>query len=223
MTASGFAIGSLPPRLDARITERCDAISTAHISDSMGRLPGSSRLRGWHGTDKLVGSALTVRVRSGDNLMIHKALDLALPGHVIVVEGGGDTSRALVGELMMLYARTRGVVGFVIDGAIRDVAQFRRYAFPCYALASTHRGPYKEGPGQINVPVTVDGMIVNPGDLIVADEDGVVAVSAAEVDMVLDLATRKLEHEKRVIEAIRSGRSNREWIDKAIAARTGGS
>ncbi|MDQ0137776.1 RraA family protein [Neorhizobium galegae] len=212
----------MPALMDAALIERCQSLSTTHISDSMGRLQGADALRPFHGVSKLAGTAVTVKVRPGDNLMIHKALDLASGGHVIVVDGEGDMGRALLGELMMLYARSRGIVGFVVDGAIRDVAKFREYDYPCFARGNTHRGPYKDGPGQINVPVCIDGMVVNPGDLVVGDEDGLLAIPAADAESVIAAAWQKAKDEERTIEAIANGRSSRAWVDDAIAAKTGG-
>ena len=121
----------------------------------------------------MAGPALTVKTRPGDNLMLHKALDLAEPGDVIVVDAGGDLTNAIIGEIMSGYAASRGLGGIVINGAIRDAGALRRASFPVYAAGVTHRGPYKDGPGEINVPIAIDGMVIEPGDLIVGDEDGV--------------------------------------------------
>lgn len=160
--------------VDPAIIEAFRSAATAVISDNLHRLPGSVGLRAFHRGAKLVGTALTVRVRAGDNLAIHQALNIAQPGDVIVVDGGGDTSRALIGEIMKAIAESRGAAGFVIDGAIRDAGAFAASDFPCYARAAIHRGPYKNGPGEINVPVSVGGWIVSPGDVVVGDEDGIV-------------------------------------------------
>jgi RraA family protein len=219
MNASGIEILPVLPCIDDALTARFRHLATSVVSDSMGRLPGSCNLRAYHGTRALVGTALTVVVRSGDNLLIHNALDLALPGHVLIIDGGADVSRALVGELMMLYARSRGVTGFVVDGAIRDVARFRAHDFPCFARGASHRGPYKDGPGRINVPICIDGMVVNPGDLVFADEDGVVCVPRDAVEGVLAAAERKQSDEQRTIEAISNGTSDREWINKALTSK----
>ena len=126
---------------------------TSVISDNLARLPGAVGLRPFHRGSKLVGIAFTVRTRPGDNLAIHRALELVGPGDVIVVDGGGDETRALVGEIMKTIAEYRGAAGYVIDGAIRDVAAFAASDFPCFARTAIHRGPYKSGPGEINVPV----------------------------------------------------------------------
>ena len=149
------------------------------ISDNLARLPGAVGLRPFHRGSKLVGVAFTVRTRPGDNLAIHRALELVGPGDVIVVDGGGDETRALVGEIMKNIAEYRGAAGYVIDGAIRDVAAFAASDFPCFARTAIHRGPYKSGPGEINVPVSIGGSVISPGDIVVGDEDGVVSFPAA--------------------------------------------
>lgn len=153
-------------------------VATSIVSDNMARLAGATGLLPYHGSGTMVGTALTVKTRHGDNLAIHAALKLARPGDVIVVDGGGDISQALIGEIIMTHAQSIGVAGFVIDGAIRDVAAIRASDLPCYARGVTHKGPYKNGPGAINVPVSVGGMVINPGDLILGDDDGIVAVPA---------------------------------------------
>ena len=127
--------------------------SLSVISDNLDRLPGVVGLQPFHRSGRMAGTALTVRTRAGDNLAVHHALELVKPGDVIVVDGGGDITRALVGEIMKDIALHRGAAGFVIDGAIRDVAAFRASDFPCFARGVIHRGPYKTGPGAINVPV----------------------------------------------------------------------
>ncbi|MBD9596397.1 RraA family protein [Ensifer sp. ENS05] len=188
-----------PAPVPSHLVEAYRSIVTPHISDNLERLPGSVGLAPLNKA-KLVGTAVTVHTRHGDNLMIHQALDNARPGDVIVVDGGGDVSQALVGEIMMRKAIKRGIVGFVIFGAVRDVAAFRASDFPCYTLGVTHKGPYKNGPGNINVPVVIGGMVVNPGDLIVGDEDGLIAISP-ELAISLLPAIRTVEEKEAAIMA----------------------
>src|SRR5262249_40916221 len=159
---------------------------TSIISDNLSRLPGCVGLRAFHRGGRLVGTAFTVRTRPGDNLAIHEALALAGTGDVIVVDGGADDTRALVGEIMKTIAEYGGIAGFVIDGAIRDAAAFGASDFPCFARAAIHRGPYKNGPGEINVPVSIGGCVVSPGDLVVGDGDGVVAFAASVAEPVIE-------------------------------------
>ncbi|NEW90735.1 RraA family protein [Rhodopseudomonas sp. BR0M22] len=192
---------------DAGLIEAFKTAATAIISDNLGRLPGAVGLRAFHRADRvMVGTALTVSTRAGDNLAIHKALDMVRPGDVIVVDGGGDTSRALVGEIMMTIAQVRGAAGYVIDGSIRDCGAFARADFPCFAKTAIHRGPYKNGPGEINVPVTVGGMVVEPGDIVVGDEDGVVAFPQSIATELLQAVRAQESREAEILQSIREGR-----------------
>ncbi|WP_233838040.1 RraA family protein [Paraburkholderia sp. ZP32-5] len=209
----GFRILPMPAAIPADTVDAFRSIVTPHISDNMHRLCGVVGLQRYHREKKLVGRALTVKVRSGDNLMIHKAIDIAEPGDVIVVDGGADLTQALVGELMQMHAQVRGVAGFVIDGAIRDVAAFYQADFPCYARGNTHRGPFKDGPGEINVPVAIGGLVIEAGDLIVGDEDGLVAVPAERLGEVLQAAQAQAKREAQRKEAILAGQDKRGWID----------
>lgn len=179
---------------------------TSIISDNLGRLPGAVGLKPYHRSGRLIGAAFTVRTRPGDNLAIHRALELVGPGDVIVVDGGGDESRALVGEIMKNIAQWRKAEGYVIDGAIRDVAAFAADDFPCFARAVIHRGPYKNGPGEINVPVTIGGSVISPGDIVVGDEDGVVSFPAAGAAALLEAVRIQIRREDDTLKAIREGR-----------------
>jgi len=153
----------------------------------------------------MAGPALTVRVAAGDNLAIHKALELVKPGDVVVVDGDGDISRALVGEIMMTIAQVGGAAGFVVDGAIRDLNAFVEAGFPCFARAAIHRGPFKNGPGQINVPVSIGGLIVGPGDIVVGDDDGVVAFPQAIAADLLQAVRAQEAREEEILRSIRDG------------------
>jgi regulator of RNase E activity RraA len=125
---------------------------------------------------------------------------------VIVVDGGGDISRALVGEIMATVAISRGAAGFVIDGAVRDAGTLAKQDFPCFARAAIHRGPYKNGPGAINVPVSIGGMVVAPGDIVVGDEDGVVAFPQEIAADLLRKVRAQEEREAEILKSIREGR-----------------
>lgn len=195
--------------------------ATSHVSDALGRLPGTTHLRPMHRGGALLGRALTVRVRSGDNLIIHRALRRLRPGHVLVVAGDGDTSRALVGEIMKRVAEARGCVGFVVDGAIRDLDAFARDDFPCFARAVTHRGPYKNGPGEVDVPIAVDGVIVNPGDVVLGDGDGVVVVPPAVASRVAAAARDVARREAGILRSIAEGEYDDRWIDATLAEPAG--
>jgi RraA family protein len=195
-----------PPSVDADLLAAFRAVPTATISDCLDRMPVLSGLRAFHRRGGLLGTAITVRVRAGDNLAIHQALEEVRPGDVIVVDGAGDTTRALVGDIMKAIAESRGVAGFVIDGAVRDTDAFADADFPCYARAATPRGPFKSGPGAINVPVCVGGWTVNPGDVVVGDSDGVVTFAPDIAPRLLEAVRAQTARETEVLAQIRAGR-----------------
>jgi len=190
----------------ATLIEAFRSAPTSVISDNLARLAGCVGLRRFHRGGRMVGTAFTVRTRPGDNLAIHRALEMVGPGDVIVVDGGGDETRALVGEIMKNIAEHRGAAGYVIDGAIRDVAAFAASDFPCFARAVIHRGPYKSGPGEINVPVSIGGTVIAPGDIVVGDEDGVVSFSQAAAPALLEAVKAQVAREEATLVAIREGR-----------------
>lgn len=194
------------PKPPADLIEGFRNAPTSIISDNLARLPGAVGLKPYHRSGRLIGAAFTVRTRPGDNLAIHRALELVGPGDVVVVDGGGDETRALVGEIMKNIAQWRKAEGYVIDGAIRDVAAFAADDFPCFARAVIHRGPYKNGPGEINVPVAIGGSVISPGDIVVGDEDGVVSFPAAGAAALLEAVRVQIKREDDTLKAIREGR-----------------
>ncbi len=216
MTTSPFLINAAPPLADPAIVAALREIVVSHLSDNLQRLSGMPGLTRIHRSKKLVGTAFTVRTKPGDNLLIYKALMMMQPGHVLVVDGGAETTNALVGELIMLYAQQRGCAGFVLDAAVRDSAAFQNADFPCYARGVSHRGPYKNGPGQINVPVSVAGQVIHPGDLIVGDEDGVVNFAAADAAKLIDAAHKTAAHEEAIKAEIANGKLEQLWLDKVL-------
>jgi RraA family protein len=218
--AIGFRVLRRRHCVEPALVERFRAIPVANVGDSMSRMTaGGPRLRPMHAGGNMAGPALTVKLRPGDNLMLHKALDLTEPGDVIVADAGGDLTTAIMGDLMLNHAIRRGIGGIVINGAVRDVDSIRALDLPVYAAGVTHRGPYKDGPGEINVPVALDGMVVEPGDLVLGDADGVLVVPRLASAEILALAETKQAAEAREMAAIREGTSDRSWVDKALQAR----
>jgi len=217
MSNIGFRILPMPARPAKKLVKALSSMVTAHLSDNMNRLvAGGAALQPMHRGGKLCGPAFTVKVAPGDNLMVHKAIDIAAPGDVIVVDAGGVTAQAIIGDIMSSLAEKRGVAGMVIYGAIRDAAEIGARRFPVYACGVTHRGPYKNGPGEINCAVALDGMVVHPGDIIVGDEDGVVAVPLAHAEEVLALARAQLAKETAMLKAIAAGQADRRWVDETL-------
>lgn len=159
------------------LLRRLGALPAANVGDAMDRLSAvDSAIRPmWTGA-RLVARAYTVVTRSGDNQVIHEAVERAAAGEVLVVNGFSDTSRALIGELIAGRAKRNGLAGFVIDGAIRDVEAIEQLGIPVFARAVTPAGPYKFGPGLHQVPVAIGGQSVRPGDVIVGDADGIVVI-----------------------------------------------
>jgi len=194
--------------------------AVAVISDNMNRLHGTQSLKPYHREGRLIGTAVTVKTRPGDNMAVHKAYEFLRPGDVLVVDGGGYLGQALVGEIMMSRARAMGVAGFVIDGAIRDVAAFAEAGFACFARGITHRGPYKSGPGEINVPVSIDGMVVMPGDIIIGDEDGLVAFDRAAADDLLALVHQQEQREAKALAGIAAGQLDVSYLVEAAKGKT---
>jgi RraA family protein len=219
---SGFRIARRTRVVPSVLLENFRGVPIANVSDVMFRMTaGGPTLRPMHGGGSLVGPALTVKTRPGDNLMIHKAIDIAEPGDVIVVDAGGDLTNALIGELMVAHAIKRGVAGFVINGSIRDAAALRAGRLPVFAAGVTHRGPYKNGPGEINLPIAIAGMVVVPGDIILGDDDGVVCVPFDDAETVLAAAKAKHLAEEAQMAAILAGTSDRSSYTDAALARLG--
>ena len=201
----------------AATVARFAALPVANISDCMSRLTaGGPRLRPMHGGGVMAGPALTVKCRPGDNLMVHKAIALAQPGDVIVVDAGGDLTNAIIGELMLAQMVKRGLAGIVIHGAIRDSGAIAKQGFPVYAAGVTHRGPYKDGPGEINVAIALDGMVIEPGDLVVGDEDGLLCVPFDATEAVLKATEAKQAAEQTQIAAIEAGTHSAPWVDETL-------
>jgi regulator of RNase E activity RraA len=194
---AGFAIHEREVTPDPTLVDALRGVPTTIVSDCLGSCVGAVGLKPFHGNRSLAlcGVALTVRVRPGDNLMIHKALTLARPGDVLVVDGSGETSHALVGGLMRLAALARGVAGFVLDGSLRDVAEWAEGGLPVFARGFSHRRPSKDGPGEINVPISCAGLAVAPGDLVLGDADGVIAVSPGRLPQLLEQVRAKQAEE----------------------------
>jgi len=216
----GFRVLPSPARAPKELFAALAEHATSNLCDSMGRAHDvSGALRPMHRGGKLCGPALTVRTAPGDNLLVHKAIDLAQPGDVIVVDGGGFAGAALIGDIMTSYALTRGVAGFVIDGAVRDLEELAGRDLPVYARAVSPRGPTREGPGEINVAVSVGGTVVHPGDIVVGDADGLVIVAPAQAEGVLAAVKALLAKERAMLESIARGNVDRRWVDETLAAK----
>lgn len=213
----GFRIYKDFERPSRQLVDRFRGIPSSNIGDIMNRLYCMRHdIHPFNGNE-LLGTAFTVKAPAGDNLVLHKALDLAKPGDVVVVDAEGCVDRSLIGEMMFTYAQKRGISGFVIDGAIRDVDSARRSSMAIYAKAVTPQGPYKFGPGEINVPVSCGGQVVFPGDILVGDADGIVVIRPKIAEELADEAIRKHakeleELEKREAEASAEEMEKRHYL-----------
>ena len=214
----GFRVRQRTRQVSAATIEAFSGIPVANISDSMYRLSaGGAALRPMHAGGAMAGPALTVRTRPGDNLMVHKAIDMAAPGDIVVVDAGGVLTQAIIGDLMLNHAIKRGVGGMVIYGAVRDLDFIAGQNTPVYAAGVTHRGPYKDGPGEINVPIAIEGMVIEPGDLIVGDLDGMLCLPFDAAETVLAASMAKRAAEDKEVSAIRAGTNDRSWVDATLA------
>lgn len=219
MANVGFSIHSQIERPPRSLVDAFRGIPVANIADNMNRTFCIGRKIRPFNTAPLIGCAFTVKTRPGDNLLLHKAIDMAFPGDIIVVDGQGDTTNALIGELMITWAQLRGVGGFIIDGAIRDAGVIKAMSIPVYAVGVTPAGPYKDGPGEINIPISCGGVTVKPGDILVGDEDGVVVINPKDAPEILQNARKTVAKEADVMAAIKNGIWDRTWVNKTLSEK----
>ena len=214
----GFRVRAGFTRPDPTLIEEFRAFPTPDISDLLNRLyavdPGIRCLTGLHQT--LCGPACTVKVFPGDNLMVHKSLDVARPGDVIVVDAGGATTNAVLGDLISAKAKHRGIAGFVVDGLVRDLPSIVELDFPVFARGTTPIGPLHRGPGEINYPICCGGIVVNPGDLIVADDAGVIVVPREIAPELLQRLKQHQEANRTYFEAVGRGEFSNQWVDRVL-------
>jgi regulator of RNase E activity RraA len=215
----GFRVRLHIDRLEASVMRQFGRFATPDISDLLNRLyamdPAIHCLTGDHHC--LCGSALTVKVFPGDNLMVHKALDVAEPGDIVVVDAGASPMNAVLGDLISTKAKHRGIAGFVVDGLIRDLPEILPLDFPVFARGTTSTGPLHRGPGEINFPISCGGIVTNPGDVIVADQAGIVVVPR---EVAAELLQRLLRHESKnaaYLEAVKKGNFSNQWVSDILS------
>jgi RraA family protein len=204
-------------RPDKKLVELFRDLPVANIDDCMNRTAAVDPMIKPFNKAKLLGVAFTVKVPEGDNLMFHKAMDMAQPGDVVMIDAGGDISRSIFGELMITYCRYRNLAGVVVDGSVRDADAFEKLDFPIYAKGVTPNGPYKNGPGEINTPISVGGKTVCPGDIIVGDADGIVVIKPEDAESVAAQAKKVSEKEQDIVSTIlKEGTYIRPWVDEKL-------
>lgn len=205
---------------DLEIMAQFKTIPASNTADVMNRSCAMNpriRLVSQPKEQMMVGPAYTVKGRAGDNLTLHAALNLCQEGDVLVVSNEEDNTRALMGEIMMAYLRyTKKIAGIILDGPIRDIDEIGKWDFPVYCTGTTPGGPYKEGPGEINVPISCGGISVNPGDIILADPDGVIVIPRQDAAVILEEAKKFQAADEKKLTAARNGTANRSWVAKAL-------
>jgi len=217
----GFRLRYEIDRPDPETVSGLSRHQTPDISDLMNRLYAMEpEIKNMTDPDlRLVGPACTVKVYPGDNLMVHKALDVAQPGDVVVVDTSSSSLTAVLGDLVCTKARHRGIAGFIVDGLIRDLPAIRRLGdFPVFARDVTPKGPLHRGPGEIGHPISCGGIVVNPGDVIVADLNGVVVVPKDISDELLARLDSKAAKESDYVSAVARGDFNNDWVDAMLEA-----
>ena len=216
----GFRILPAPSRLDASLVDAFRGLASSNVADAMGRFnfmdPGIQSRSGL----PLCGLAVTVNARPGDNLMVHKALQLAEPGDIVVVSTNGNTTSAVFGELMCRTAVACRLGGLVVDGAIRDAEGITALGFAAFSRTVTPGGCDKDGPGEINVPVSCGGVAVHPGDIVVGDRDGIAVVPRADAVEVLELVRALVANEERRVAEIQAGKVFKPDIDEILRKKS---
>ena len=205
-----------PPRLPAELIGRFRGLASSNLADAMGRFNFMDPAIQSRSGLPLCGPAVTVNARPADNLMVHKALEVATPGDIVVVSTGRNTNSAVFGELMCTTAAAAQLGGIVVDGAIRDVEGITRLGFPAFSRTVSPGSCDKDGPGEINVPVCCGGTVVCPGDIVVGDADGVAVVPHADADVVLELCLALMTRESKRIAEIKSGALFKAEIDDTL-------
>ena len=214
----GFRIQTTFQRLDADFVQQFAAFDSPDISDQLNRLYAltSAIHRLTDSGATVVGPALTVKVYPGDNLMVHKSLDVAQPGDVVVVDAGASRMNAALGSLISTKAQHRGIAAFIVDGYIRDLPEILPLGFPVFARGTTPIGPLHRGPGEINYPICCGGVVVNPGDIVVADGFGVVIVPRDNAADILERLQAYQEKNREYFAGVKKGVFSNKWVDDLL-------
>ena len=214
----GFRVRTLIERASPELVDLYRSYESADISDMLNRMyTMCPEIHNVANDEPLVGPACTVKVFPGDNLMVHKALDLAQSGDVIVVDTSNSRANAVLGDLIVNKAKHRGIAGFVIDGLVRDLPGIMETGLPVYARGVTPFGPLHRGPGELNYSVSCGGVVVNPGDIIAADLSGVVVVRKEFAE---SIAARLWTQRRRMaayIDNVKRGIFSNDWVDEQLA------
>lgn len=203
-----------PPR---ELIDQFRQFDTPDISDMLNRMYAMNNgIHDLTGGGSICGPACTVKVFPGDNLMVHKVLDVAKPGDVVVVDAGGSKSNAVLGDLICTKARHRGIAAFVIDGLVRDLPDIIVDGFPVFACGETPIGPLHRGPGEINFAVSCGGVVVNPGDIIVGDKSGIVVIRREFASETLQRLNEQKITLDPYVASVKRGDFSNEWVDRYL-------
>lgn len=214
----GFRVRTDFERLTPEFMNQFQEFDTPDISDLLNRMyavdPAIFRLTAKH--HRLSGPACTVKVFPGDNLMVHKALDIARPGDIVVIDAHGSSMNAVLGDLISTKAKHRGIAGFVVDGYVRDMPDILELDFPIFARGTTSIGPLHRGPGEINYPICCGGIVVNPGDIIVADGAGIVNIPQEIAADLLERLRAQKAMMANYLAGVKRGDFSNEWVDRLL-------
>ena len=214
----GFRVKVDIQRLSSELMREFAEFPTPDISDLLNRLYAVDPMIRVLTNDRhtVCGPALTVKVFPGDNLMVHKSLDVIEPGDIVVIDAGGSALNAVLGDLISTKAKHRGAAGFVVDGLVRDLPSIQELDFPVFARGTTPIGPLHRGPGEINYPICLGGVVVNPGDLIVGDSTGLVVVPQAIAEELLSRLKSHKESNAAYFDSVKKGDFSNAWVDRIL-------
>ena len=217
----GFRVRTDYPRLENEVAKRFLEFEVPDISDTLNRLYALDPSITCQNAVpyRLCGSVCTVRVFPGDNLMVHKALDVAKPGDIVAIDAQRERSvNAVLGDLICTKAKHRGIAGFIVDGLVRDMPGIDEVGLPVFARGTTALGPLHRGPGEINYPISCGGVVINPGDCLIADSAGIVVVPLAHVDEILERLARQRQRLADYLAAVKRGEFSNAWVDQLLDA-----
>ncbi len=218
MSAVGFRIFDEIQRPSPDVLDLFKDVESTHVSDAMHRFGGMDfNIRPASPEMRAVGPAITVRARPGDTLMMFKAMEIARKGDVMVVEYRGYTTVASWGDMLSMTAKISGLSAAVTDGSVRDIEGIKRVGFPVFARDwQCPIGSSKEGPGEINVPISCGGVAVLPGDVIIADANGVSVVPRQDAEAVARKAMSIAADERRKTKEMEQGNLDLKWVNQVL-------